>query len=233
MLGFLRKRLDRSGKVMMKKSVAPNTFYVKYGKRWLDAMLALLALFLLSPVVLLIAVLVRIQLGSPVIFCQERPGKGGKIFKLYKFRSMTDKKDKRGNLLPDEARLTAFGKWLRSTSLDELPELVNILKGDMAVVGPRPLLIKYLPYYSEKERHRHDIRPGLTGLAQISGRNYLNWDKRLALDVKYVENCSFFMDVKIVLKTVRRVIKRADVAVDTNRVLKDLDCLRGEEICGN
>lgn len=233
MLGFLRKRQDRSGKVMMKKSVAPNTFYVKYGKRWLDAMLALLALFLLSPVVLLIAVSVRIQLGSPVIFCQERPGKGGKIFKLYKFRSMTDKKDKRGNLLPDEVRLTVFGKWLRSTSLDELPELVNILKGDMAVVGPRPLLIKYLPYYSEKERHRHDIRPGLTGLAQISGRNYLNWDKRLALDVKYVENCSFFMDVKIVLKTVRRVIKRTDVAVDTSRVLKDLDCLRGEEICGN
>lgn len=218
---------------MKKESIAPDTFYVRHGKRWLDIVLSGTALFFLSPVMLAIAALVRIKLGSPVIFVQERPGKSEKIFKLYKFRSMTNRKGRDGIMLSDKERLTPFGKKLRASSLDELPELFNILKGDMAIVGPRPLLIKYLPYYSKQERHRHDIRPGLTGLAQINGRNYLNWDRRLKLDVKYVKKCSFVMDMVIILRTIGKVIKRENVAGDVNTSMKDLDCLRGEDIGGN
>ena len=202
--------------------------YKNYIKRFLDFTLSLLALILLSPVMLIIAILVRIKLGTPVIFKQQRPGKNEKIFTLYKFRTMTDKKDENGNLLPDSERLTKFGKLLRSTSLDELPELINILKGDMAIVGPRPLLVEYLPYYTEEEKHRHDVRPGLTGWAQVNGRNNCNWDKRLALDVEYVSNISFLFDLKIICMTVGCVLKRSDVNVD-NQDEGRLDLIRQEK----
>ena len=188
-------------------------------KRCLDVLLSLCGLILLSPVLLIIAVLVRVKLGSPVLFKQERPGKNEKIFTLCKFRTMTDEKDEQGNLLPDAVRLTKFGKFLRGTSLDELPELFNILKGDMSIVGPRPLLVSYLPYYSERERLRHSVRPGLTGLAQVSGRNYIDWDRRLAKDVEYVENLSFRMDMKVLWMTVQTVLGHTEeVAQDTNAV---------------
>ena len=207
--------------------------YEKYIKRLLDFILSLLALIILSPVMLIIAILVRIKLGKPVIFKQERPGKDEKIFTLYKFRTMTDERDEEGNLLPDEKRLTKFGKMLRSTSLDELPELVNILKGDMAIVGPRPLLVRYLPFYTEEERHRHDVRPGLTGLAQISGRNKVAWDTRLKLDVEYVNNCTFKNDIKIVCKTVKKVLKKEDILVGKENILQNLDIEREKINSGN
>ena len=187
--------------------------YRKYIKRILDFILSLIALIVLSPVLLIVAILVRVKLGSPVIFKQERPGKNEKIFTLYKFRTMNDKKDENGELLPDSQRLTKFGKILRSTSLDELPELVNILKGDMSIVGPRPLLVRYLPFYTEEERHRHDVRPGLTGLAQINGRNTVNWEERFQYDLDYINNISFKEDTKIILRTVKKVIKRDDILV--------------------
>ena len=161
---------------------------------------------MLSPVLLIVAVLVRTKLGSPVIFCQERPGKDEKIFKMYKFRSMTDARDENGELLPDEVRLTKFGRALRSTSLDELPELWNIFKGDMSIVGPRPLLVKYLPRYNEEQHHRHDVMPGLTGWAQVNGRNALSWEDKFRLDVWYSEHVSFLLDVKVILLTVKCVL---------------------------
>lgn len=176
--------------------------YKKYFKRIVDIACALAAIIVFSWLYIIVAVLVRIKLGSPVLFKQERPGLNGKIFTLYKFRTMTDKKDENGNLLPDDVRLTSFGKLLRKTSLDELPEAFNILKGDMSVVGPRPLLVKYLPLYNEHQKHRHDVRPGLSGLAQVSGRNGISWEERFDIDVKYVENISFLLDVKIVFMTV-------------------------------
>ena len=175
--------------------------YRKYIKRILDFILSLIALIILSPILLVIAILVRIKLGSPVIFKQERPGLNEKIFTLYKFRTMTDKKDKEGNLLPDSERLTRFGKMLRSTSLDELPELINILKGDMSIVGPRPLLVEYLELYNEEQKHRHDVRPGLTGLAQVSGRNAISWEEKFNKDIEYINNITFIGDCKIILKT--------------------------------
>ena len=187
--------------------------YAKYIKRILDFALSLVALIVLSPVLLIVAILVRVKLGSPVIFKQQRPGKNEKIFTLYKFRTMTDKKDENGNLLPDSERLTKFGKLLRSTSLDELPELVNILKGDMAIVGPRPLLVEYLPYYTEEEKHRHDVRPGLTGLAQVNGRNSISWEEKFKYDVQYVKKITFLGDLKIILKTVKKTVKREDILV--------------------
>lgn len=193
--------------------------YEKYIKRPLDCVLAVGALVVLSPVLAITALLVRIKLGSPVIFTQMRPGiidpKTGKerIFKLYKFRTMTDEKDTDGNLLPDDERLTKFGKALRATSLDELPELANIAVGEMAIVGPRPLLVEYLPYYTEEERHRHDVRPGLTGLAQVNGRNAISWDKKLAYDVEYVSKITFLQDLKIILETVVKTIKKSDIQV--------------------
>lgn len=190
--------------------------YEKYFKRILDFILSLIAIIILSPVLLIVAVLVRIKLGSPVIFKQQRPGKDEKIFTLYKFRTMTDKKDENGNLLPDSERLTKFGKALRSTSLDELPELFNILKGDMAIVGPRPLLKEYLPLYDEEQKHRHDVRPGLTGLAQISGRNSISWEEKFEEDIKYVKKITFINDVKIVLKTIVKVFKREGISQEGN-----------------
>lgn len=182
--------------------------YRKFFKRFLDILLSGCALLVLSPVMLMTALLVRCKLGSPVIFCQERPGKDEKIFKMYKFRSMTNKRDENGELLPDEARLTKFGKALRATSLDELPELWNIFKGDMSIVGPRPLLVRYLPLYNAEQRRRHDVRPGLTGLAQVNGRNAISWEEKFALDVQYVSNVTFLNDVKIIFATVGKVFKR-------------------------
>lgn len=186
--------------------------YAKCIKRILDFILSFISIIVLMPVMLIIATLVRIKLGKPVIFKQQRPGKNEKIFTLYKFRTMTDKKDEKGNLLADEKRLTKFGKALRSTSLDELPELWNILKGDMAIVGPRPLLVEYLPLYSEKQKHRHDVRPGLTGLAQISGRNTIGWEERFEEDIEYIQNVNFVTDCKIVFKTVSKVLKKEGIS---------------------
>ena len=201
--------------------------YAKYIKRILDFILSLLALIVLSPIMLIIYILVRIKLGKPAIFKQKRPGKDEKIFKLYKFRTMTDEKDEEGKLLPDEKRLTKFGKFLRSTSLDELPELINIIKGDMAIVGPRPLLVKYLPYYTEEERHRHDVRPGLTGLAQVSGRNLIDWKDRFKRDIEYTNVISFIVDLKIILHTVKSVFGRENIVVPSER--HDLDVVRKKE----
>ena len=192
--------------------------YEKYFKRPIDVVCGLAALLVFWWLYVIVAILVRIKLGSPVLFTQERPGKNEKIFKLYKFRTMTDARDENGELLPDEKRLTKFGKSLRATSLDELPEVFNILKGEMSVVGPRPLTIQYLPYYSEKERHRHDVRPGLSGLAQVNGRNFSTWDHRLALDVQYVKKITFVGDMRIIFQTVLKFIKKEDIAVDTNKV---------------
>lgn len=189
------------------------SFYEKYVKRIIDLICSGAALILLSPLLLITAVLVRIKLGSPVIFKQERPGLHEKSFYLYKFRSMTDARDENGNLLPDEDRLPAFGRKLRSTSLDELPELWNIFKGDMSIVGPRPLLVAYLPYYTDEEAHRHDVRPGLTGWAQVNGRNVTVWDERLRQDLYYVQNCSLKLDIKIILMTVVKVVKKSDIIV--------------------
>ena len=197
------------------------TFYETYIKRLLDILLSGMALICLSPVLLVTAMLVRIKLGSPVIFCQERPGRNEKIFKLYKFRSMTGEKDEQGNLLPDEVRLTRFGKLLRSTSLDELPELWNILKGDMSIVGPRPLLVKYLPLYNEEQKRRHDVRPGLTGWAQANGRNALSWEEKFRLDLHYVENISFGLDVKTVFLTVKNVLRREGISSETAATMEE------------
>lgn len=203
--------------------------YAKYIKRILDFVLSLVALIVLSPVLLIVAILVRVKLGSPVIFKQQRPGKNEKIFTLYKFRTMTDKKDENGNLLPDSERLTKFGKLLRSTSLDELPELVNILKGDMAIVGPRPLAVRYLPYYNEKEKHRHDVLPGLTGLAQVNGRNKLQWEQRFKYDVEYVNNISFVGDLKIIFFTIKKVIGKEDIIVRGSGETIDFDEYRRKQ----
>ena len=186
--------------------------YRHFFKRFFDIVLSFCALVVLSPVLLVLAILVRLKLGRPVVFRQERPGKDEKIFQLCKFRSMTDQRDGNGELLPDEVRLTKFGKALRSTSLDELPELWNILKGDMSIVGPRPLLVKYLPYYTEEERKRHDVRPGLTGLAQVNGRNFITWEETFAYDVEYVQNVTLLEDLKIIFQTVVKVLRRADTA---------------------
>ncbi len=195
--------------------------YKQYLKRAIDMMLSLAAVIILSPVFLAVAVLVRKRLGSPVIFRQERPGKDGKIFHMYKFRTMTDETDADGNLLPDEVRLTPFGKKLRSTSLDELPELLNILKGDMSIVGPRPLLVRYLPLYSERQRHRHDVRPGITGLAQVNGRNSIGWEEKFEWDVKYVENVTFWGDVKIILKTMGTVLCHEGISSETAATMEE------------
>ena len=190
-------------------------FYERFVKRFLDIFLSGMALIILSPTLLVTAILVRVKLGSPVIFCQERPGKDEKIFKLHKFRSMSDGRDENGDLLPDEERLTGFGKKLRSLSIDELPELFDIFRGKMSIVGPRPLLVEYLPYYTENERHRHDVRPGLTGLAQINGRNTLTWEQKFAYDLEYVQRISFCEDIKILFRTVGKVLNRSGVQVNT------------------
>lgn len=194
--------------------------YQKYIKRLLDIIVSLTALIILSPILLIVAILVRTKLGSPVIFHQDRPGYHEKIFKLCKFRSMTDARDEEGNLLPDEVRLTKFGKALRATSLDELPELWNILKGDMSLIGPRPLLVKYLPLYNEFQRHRHDVKPGLTGWAQVNGRNTISWEQRFEYDVYYVNHISFLMDVKILFQTVAVVFRHSDINSATDATME-------------
>lgn len=204
--------------------------YRRFFKRLLDILLSLCILVLLSPVYAILIVLVRIKLGSPVFFRQERPGLNGEIFTLYKFRTMTDARDKDGKLLPDKDRLTSFGKFLRSSSLDELPEFFNILKGDMSFIGPRPLLVSYLPYYTERESLRHTVRPGLTGLAQVSGRNFIDWDRRLAKDVEYVEGLSFLMDLKVLFLSVKVVLCRSDVAEDTNQSEGNFAQIRKERL---
>ena len=190
----------------------PYGLYERFIKRPLDAFLATGALIVLSPVLLITAILVRVKLGSPILFTQDRPGKDGKVFKLYKFRSMTDARDAEGNLLPDDQRLPAFGQKLRSTSLDELPELINMVKGDMAVVGPRPLLVEYLTRYSKRQARRHEVRPGFTGLAQVHGRNAISWEEKFDWDVEYVDHITFKGDVKIILDTVRTVLKREGIS---------------------
>ena len=186
--------------------------YEKFIKRPQDFLCALLATIVLSPVLLITAILVRIKLGSPILFTQERPGRNGKIFKLYKFRTMTDDRDEKGELLPDDQRLPAFGQKLRSTSLDELPELFNMLKGDMAVVGPRPLLVRYLPRYNKHQARRHEVRPGFTGLAHVHGRNAISWEDKFDWDVKYVDHITFLGDWKIIFDTVKTVLKREGIS---------------------
>lgn len=186
--------------------------YRKYIKRPMDFLLSLIAIIVLAPVLLVVAILVRIKLGSPVIFKQKRPGLNEKIFTIYKFRTMTDERDENGELLPDSDRLTKFGSLLRSTSLDELPELFNILKGDMSVVGPRPLLVEYLPLYNAHQKRRHEVKPGLSGLAQISGRNAISWEDKFRLDVEYVDNVSFIGDWKIILLTLKKAISREGIS---------------------
>lgn len=203
--------------------------YERYIKRLFDIVLSLTAIIILSPLFLIVSILVRVKLGSPVFFRQKRPGRNGEIFTLWKFRTMTDKRDEKGELLPDEERLTKFGKMLRSTSLDELPELFTILKGDMSLVGPRPLLVKYLPWYTEEERHRHDVRPGLTGLAQVNGRNTIGWEERFAYDLEYVKNCSFLMDVKIIGMTVGKVLNRSGILSGAEQTTEDFDIYRSKQ----
>lgn len=195
--------------------------YRCFFKRFFDFLLSLIAIILLSPVFLVVALLVRTKLGSPILFCQERPGKDEKIFKMYKFRSMSDERDENGQLMPDEVRLTSFGKKLRSTSLDELPELFNILKGDMSIVGPRPLLVKYLPLYSAEQRKRHDVRPGLTGWAQANGRNAISWEEKFKYDVEYTEKYSFFMDLKIIFMTVRSVLRHEGISSESAATMEE------------
>lgn len=201
--------------------------YANYVKRILDLMLSLIAVIICTPIFLVLFMLVRIKLGSPVLFTQERPGKDEKIFKLYKFRTMTSQTDAHGELLPDDIRLTSFGKKLRATSLDELPELFNILKGDMSIVGPRPLLVKYLPLYNEEQRHRHDVRPGLTGQAQVHGRNAISWEEKFKHDVAYTRNVTFLNDCRIILATILKVIKRDGINSETSATMEEF---RGTEI---
>ncbi len=195
-------------------------FYEKYIKRLLDIIISMIALVILSPVLLVVALLVRLKLGSPVIFRQQRPGRGEKIFGLCKFRSMTDARDANGTLLPDEERLTGFGKKLRATSLDELPELWNILTGDMSLIGPRPLLVKYLPLYNDFQKQRHDVRPGLTGWAQVNGRNAISWERRFEYDVEYVHKISFVFDLKILMQTVAVVFRRSGINSETDATME-------------
>lgn len=205
----------------MKTAHIPYGIYEKYIKRPQDFVCALLAVIILSPVMLITAILVRLKLGSPVIFSQERPGKDGKIFKLHKFRSMTNGKDREGNLLPDDIRLTPFGRKLRATSLDELPELFNIIKGDMSVVGPRPLLIQYLNRYNEHQARRHEVRPGFTGLAQIHGRNGITWEEKFEWDVQYVDKITFWGDWMIILDTVKVVLKHEGISSATSVTMEE------------
>lgn len=201
-------------------------FYKQCFKRILDIIISFIALIMLSPILLLVSILIKIKLGSPILFKQKRPGLNEKIFTIYKFRTMTNQRDNFGELLDDSRRLTKFGKFLRSTSIDELPELYNILKGDMSIVGPRPLLIRYLPYFSDFERKRSHIRPGITGLAQVNGRNALTWNERFLLDVEYVNKLNFILDIKIMIRTIIVVFQKKDILVGDEHVLLDLDIER-------
>lgn len=220
-LGIVVGTLERlRGKVGWVPNHKPKVPYEKYIKRPLDFGLSLFVLIILSPVMLITALFVKLKFGSPVLFSQERPGLGEKSFQLLKFRTMTQEKDSSGTLLPDEARLTSFGKVLRSTSIDELPELLNILCGDMSMIGPRPLLVGYLPYYTAGQRHRHDVRPGLTGYAQAHGRNTVDWDDKFKMDVKYCNNITFRSDVKIIFDTVRTVLKHEGISSKTSATME-------------
>ena len=203
------------------KNIKSKGIYEKFVKRPMDCFLATLCLLIFSPLMLILAILVRIFLGSPVLFEQDRPGKDGKVFKLYKFRTMNDKKDENGELLADEMRLTAFGKILRSSSLDELPELFNIIKGEMSLIGPRPLLVQYLPLYNREQARRHEVRPGLTGLAQSRGRNSLSWEEKFSLDVEYVDHITFLGDMKIIVNTVNQVFKREGISDDSGVTMEE------------
>jgi undecaprenyl phosphate N,N'-diacetylbacillosamine 1-phosphate transferase len=209
---------------------AKGGIYKRFIKRPMDFILSLLAIIILSPLMLIVAVLVKVKLGSPVLFKQERPGLNEKVFTIYKFRTMTDKRDENGELLPDSIRLTKFGKVLRSTSLDELPELFNILKGDMSLVGPRPLAVSYLPYYNTIEKQRHNVRPGLTGLAQVNGRNSISWEQKFKYDYYYVNNISFILDIKIIVKTFVKVIKRKGIGIAGIDKLENFSDYRKKEI---
>lgn len=201
-------------------------FYEKYIKRGIDFLLALVATVVLSPVLLAVAILVRIKLGTPVLFRQQRPGLNERIFTIYKFRTMTDARDDKGEILPDEVRLTRFGQVLRSTSLDELPELFNILKGDMAIVGPRPLLVQYLPLYNERQKQRHTVRPGITGYAQVNGRNSISWEEKFELDVYYTEHLTWWMDIKVFFKTIKAVVAREGISSESSATMEPF---RGKE----
>lgn len=205
--------------------------YKKYFKRLLDIIISLCAIIVLIPVYIIVSILVLIFMGWPIVFKQPRPGKNEKIFNMYKFRTMTNKKDKDGNLLPDDQRLPKFGKFLRATSLDEILELFNILKGDMSLIGPRPLLVKYLPYYTEEEHHRHDVRPGLTGYAQANGRNLVSWNDKFKMDVEYTKNITFIGDLKIILKTILTVIKRDGISEEGKATMTFLDEERKDKVC--
>ncbi|MHC1714454.1 MAG: sugar transferase [Acidaminococcaceae bacterium] len=195
--------------------------YKNYIKRFLDIILSFLALLILAPLLLIVFLLIKIKLGSPVLFKQERPGLNGIIFEILKFRTMTDETDENGKLLPDSERLTSFGKFLRSTSIDELPELINILRGDMSIVGPRPLLVKYLPLYNNEQKHRHDVRPGLTGYAQAHGRNALTWEEKFEMDVWYVAHISFKTDVKIIIDTINAVLTHEGISSETSATMEE------------
>lgn len=219
--------VDRVQEKRRNRKHRPYGMYEKYFKRPLDFFLSSMALIVLSPVLLVVAILVRLKLGSPVMFSQERPGRDENPFTLWKYRSMTDDRDEKGKLLPDEERLTKFGDTLRRTSIDELPELISILRGDMSLIGPRPLMPNYVPYYTEKEHHRHDVRPGLTGMAQVSGRNALTWEERFFYDLKYVKKTTFLGDLKILFKTMRKVVKKEDIIVrGTEESIPDFDAER-------
>jgi len=207
--------------------------YKHYIKRILDVILSLGAMIVLFPLLLVLTIIGAVKMKGNPFFIQERPGKDEKIFKLIKFRTMTNEKDEDGNLLPDAVRLNEYGKFLRSTSLDELPELFNILVGDMSIIGPRPLLVTYLPWYSEEEKHRHDVRPGLSGLAQVNGRNFVDWDHRLAFDVEYVNHITFLGDIKIILKTVVKFGNKREIAVDTNKIEPNFAVERKEKLENN
>jgi lipopolysaccharide/colanic/teichoic acid biosynthesis glycosyltransferase len=207
-----------------------NNLYKKYFKRLIDICFSIIAIILLFPTFILTAVLIKTKLGSPVIYKQKRPGLNEKIFTLYKFRTMTDERSEDGSLLPDSVRLTKLGRLLRTTSLDELPELLNILKGDMSIIGPRPLLVQYLPYYTEAERLRHSIRPGLSGLAQVNGRNFTTWEQRFAYDIEYVNNVTLLGDIKIIIKTILVALKRSGVGVRGMDALYDFDKYRQEQL---
>lgn len=207
----------------MKKTDSKKGLYKNYFKRPMDFTLSLLAIIVFSPVLLIVGVLVRVKLGSPVLFKQKRPGLNEKIFTMYKFRTMTDETDEEGVLLPDNVRLTAFGRMLRATSLDELPELFNILKGDMSVVGPRPLLIQYLELYNDQQKRRHEVRPGLSGNAQVNGRNTISWEDKFELDIEYVNNVSFFNDCKIILLTLKKVFIKEGISSNTSSTMEKFE----------
>ncbi len=204
--------------------------YPKYIKRLLDIALSIIAIIILSPIYILVSILVLIFMGWPILFRQPRPGKNEKIFNIYKFRTMTNKKDKEGNLLPDKQRINKFGEFLRTSSIDELPELFCILIGKMSIVGPRPLAVAYLPYYNDNERHRHDVRPGLTGLAQVNGRNALQWEKRFKYDLEYVNNISFMMDFKIIISTIQKVFKRENIVLSGTGTIEDFHKYRKKQL---